>query len=669
MNVDVRELALGVDYDGISTSSANFRPPSWPPPRDWPVCIDKSGNVISCWGDPIWDLTPMSGTLFSLNFGDGRSGQAERLDRDNADLLRLAMTWIMWGPRSAKTTATIQIQFTMIRAVIAICSRNRINAATLSRYPRVLEQVPSVVAPSRYGSTISVFHRLHDARSILGFDILDARCLKRLAEVQPDHQVKQTPYIPPRIWLYQLERLRECIDDFLAHEKKLVACFEYCSAAYRKNYGSLAATVDPDRDFEKAPFNHNCTNYRSSVYLGKFADTAGRFGLGELLSKWLGDRKQTVGALSAYMSMVSLAGTMYIANFTLQRKEEAASLRSDCLKWEEDEKLGRVLLVVGETTKTIRDSDARWVASPSVEHAVRALTVISRLRMTFDKGSGEVNPSRADQSNPFLHSAPTEPWGSGKRRAYGVRAEISSIKEVMRDYPSLFDKEKLRITSDDLKLARRITPSLDDDEYRVGNVWTLAWHQLRRTAAVNMFASGLISDSTMQMQMKHASRLMPLYYGRNYTRLLLNEEVESIVITAMYAAMTERLKIAITGRFLLPQSEVSAVKLISVTDGKKLLAWAKEGKVSFREHRLGGCMKTGPCEYGGVESVARCGGGDGQKPCADVVFDRERKPDVLEDLADVKKQIARLPAGSPRRNALNAESRAMRNYLDAVEAD
>lgn len=669
MNVDVRELALGIDYEGLSTSYANFRPPSWPPPRDWPVSIDKFGNVVSCWGNPVWDLTPMAGTTFSLNFGDGAAGQAEPLDRVNADLLRLAMTWVMWGARPARTRGTIQIKFTMIRAVIAVCSRNGISAASLPRYPRVLEEIPSAIAPSRYGQTISEFHRLYDARAILGFCVLDPRSLKRLAEVRPEHEEMQTPYIPPRIWLYQIERLRECIDDFLDQEKSFEACFEYCWSAYQKNFGSKAKALDGDRDPERAPFNPNCRTRKGAVYLGKFADTASRFGLREVISKWLGYEELTLRSLSSYMSLVSTAGIIYIANFTLQRKEEAASLRSDCLKWEEDEKLGRVLLVVGETTKTIQDSDARWVASPSVECAVRAMSVISRLRMTIDRGNREVFPSRADQSNPFLHSAPTEPWGSGKRRAYGVRADVSSIKEIMRVYPSLFDEDKLRITSDDLKVAQRLTPTLDDDEYAVGNVWPLAWHQLRRTVAVNMFASGLISDVSMQMQMKHASRLMPLYYGRNYTRLLLNEEVESIVINAMYTAMTERMKTVVTGRFVSPQGEAAVVKLVAVTDVKKLLAWAKDGKVSFREHRLGGCMKPGPCEYGGVESVARCGGGDRQKPCADVVFDRERKPHVLEDLADVKKQIARLPPGAPRRNALNAERRAMRNYLDAVEAD
>lgn len=669
MSIDLRELALGIDYEGLSTNSANFRPSSWPPPRDWPVSIDKYGNVISRWGNPVWDLTPMAGTPFSLNFGDGESGQAERLDRENADLLRLAMTWVMWGRRPAKTTGTIQIKFTVIRAVIALCNRNRINAAALSRYPRVLEKIPSAIAPSRYGLTISEFHRLYDVRRLLGFSILDARGLKRLAEAQPDHQSRQTPYIPPRIWLYQIERLHECIDDFLKHEAQVEACFEYCLSAYKKNYGSLAKALDPNRDSDRGPFNHNSETRKGAIYLGRFVDTASRFGLRELFSKWLGDRGQTVRTLSTYMSLVSLAGIAYIANFTLQRKEEAASLRSNCLKWEQDQKLGRVLLVCGETTKTIQESDARWVASPSVELAVRALSVISRLRMKIDRLNREVFPTRGDQSNPYLYSTVTEPWGAGRRCSCDVRTELPSIKEIMDDYPALFDKEKLRITTDDLKLARRLTPSLDDDEYAAGKVWPLAWHQLRRTVAVNMFASGLISDSTMQMQMKHASRLMPLYYGRNYTRLLLNKEVESIVINAMYAAMTERLKIAVTGRFVSQQADVGAVKLISATDGKKLLGWAKNGRVSFREHRLGGCMKTGPCEYGGVESVARCGGGDGQKPCADVVFDREREPDVREDLADLKKQITRLPTGSPRRNALNAELLAMRNYLDAIKAD
>ncbi|MEX3937270.1 hypothetical protein AB4Y32_37005 [Paraburkholderia phymatum] len=76
----------------------------------------------------------------------------------------------------------------------------------------------------------------------------------------------------------------------------------------------------------------------------------------------------------------------------------------------------------------------------------------------------------------------------------------------------------LRITQQDRDLARLVTPTLDSGRFAVGKVWPLAWHQLRRTGTVNMQASGLVSDASLQFQLKHVSRAMSLYYGRGYAR-------------------------------------------------------------------------------------------------------------------------------------------------------
>jgi hypothetical protein len=89
--------------------------------------------------------------------------------------------------------------------------------------------------------------------------------------------------------------------------------------------------------------------------------------------------------LSTYLNGVVSASLLYVANFTLQRKEEVASLRASCLIWEDDSKLGRIPIICGETTKTDHDSDARWVASPSIEAAIKALTAIANLRMVCDR--------------------------------------------------------------------------------------------------------------------------------------------------------------------------------------------------------------------------------------------------------------------------------------------
>jgi hypothetical protein len=229
----------------------------------------------------------------------------------------------------------------------------------------------------------------------------------------------------------------------------------------------------------------------------------------------------------------------------------------------------------------------------------------------------------------------------------------------------------MRVTPEDLEIARRLTPNLPKEKFAIGKVWPLAWHQYRRTGAVNMFASGDISDSTMQQLLKHSSRLMPLYYGRNHSRLHFNKEVQKAVLMEMYRSQANIVKAAVTGdRFVSPHSqerkEAFVVNVLSAKDINELTAMAKKGTITFREHRLGGCMKAGVCEYGGIESVARCAGGDGRKPCTDVLYDRAKEPNVRADLRRVAEEIKLLPAGHPRYNALIEERLAMENYLNAI---
>jgi len=88
--------------------------------------------------------------------------------------------------------------------------------------------------------------------------------------------------------------------------------------------------------------------------------------------------------------------------------------------------------------------------------------------------------------------------------------------------------------------------------------------------------------------------------------------------------------------------------------------------VNFRETRLGGCTKRGPCEYGGIESVARCAGGDGDKPCRDGLFDKNKAASIRRQLDKLNEQFNPAEPQSPRQRALRAEAAGLTNYLHVV---
>jgi hypothetical protein len=248
---------------------------------------------------------------------------------------------------------------------------------------------------------------------------------------------------------------------------------------------------------------------------------------------------------------------------------------------------------------------------------------------------------------------------------------VQPYQSVLARFPRLFDPEHLKITEDDLTTARKFTPNLDKGgRFRVGEPWPLAYHQLRRTGAINMFASGLLSDTSIQVIMKHLTLGQTRYYGTNYSRLRFNEEFETATVEARYEVLGRQIEALVQDRYVSPLGEQRkqeiVVNLIGAKDFKTLVKAGRKGEVSFRETRLGGCAKKGHCDYGGIESVARCAGGDGDKPCRDALYDIAKQPSIERQLEGVERRLAETQPGSPRSRALEAEANGLRNYLDVI---
>jgi hypothetical protein len=683
MSAQTPLIGLNIDSPLVTRTAANFLPIDWPPPRDFPIVIDGNGRVISRYGDSSWRLWPWAKKAITLNFGDGpqRAGSSV-ISSANADLLRRIAAWWLYGPKAPTGPATLKHRFTTLRPLFVLCSIEGIAASELMRFPAVADKIPSVIPASSASQALALLHRLHEYREKLGFTLLDRSGLIRLEASLPDHEKRQTPYIPPRIWAYQVNRLRAFLDDFHTHRQGIEDCFRFCLGAYTKNAGSLAEACRRQIPCSERPFQASTqsSGARSGrEFHGRFCETAERFGIDALLQRWLlqpgeslDNEGQGVKLLGTYFSMVGYVGTMYLLNFSMMRIEEGWSLRADCLEVEHDERFGPIYTLKGATTKTVKDDEARWVTSPSAKLAVDAMTCVARLRMVAAEANPDVPTTPEDLRNPYLALRAYEPWGN----AQGCDLPLASRPcpmhwaNILRIYRNLLDPQELRITDADLQIARLITPTLDAETFAVGRIWPLAWHQLRRTGAVNMQASGLVSDSSIQYQLKHASRAMSLYYGQGYSRVRMNNKAQNEYIRTMYEVLGKQIVRLFTDRFVSPHGELrkgNILKLVDPKDSKKLMAAAKAGKVSWRETLLGGCTKIGPCEYGGIDNVARCGGGDGKPPCADAMFDREKAPAIRQLSKVIACRLVEAPKESPYRESLEAQQRAVENALNVID--
>ncbi len=476
----------------------------------------------------------------------------------------------------------------------------------------------------------------------------------------------------------RLNRERECIDDFLAHKDQIAKCFKFCLDAYIHNHGSLKAAATNQTSFGRpftAPRSGSLkSEIRLGRYIGKFRKTAKKFGIDKLLERWVLSEAETeeltIKKFAAYLTLVTSVCFPYLASFTFQRKEELAALRSDCLIWEQDPTVGPIPIIRGETTKTDPDSDARWPTSPHVAVAIEAATAISSMRMTcvYDRDS---EAAKAYLNNPLLFCPPTEPWSASKTigTISLIRGYSAGTYAGLLASPNLFDSEILKITEEDRTHAKMFTPNLSKSgAFAIGKVWPLAFHQLRRTGGINMYASGVLSESSIQLILKHLAIFQTRYYGKHFSSSRINQKRQNLVITAAYEVLAKNIIASVEARYISPAGNLTQhdkdVHLISAGDFKKLVAAAKNGEIPFRQTTLGGCIKRSACEYNGIESVARCAGGDGKEPCHDAKLDTAKRGFVLSLLAMTEKQLQEAKPNSRRQAALQMEVNAMRNYCE-----
>ena len=666
-------LGLHIDSPLAHPGAENFRPQSWPPPPEWAPILDAQGRPECLYRDSSWPLDVWAGKPLKLNFGDGKTKGA-RIDRANADLLRQCAVWFIWGPMGCRTAASLVDKMTTIKPLFVVCAEQGVLASDLMRFEALIEKVAASLSPSNFDKAITFLHELLDAREHLGFCLLNQDGLTRLAQLAPDHEIRQTPYIPARIWSYQLSRLRECLEDYAKHRAKVEECFRFCLDAYAHNFGSLKQAVCSRKRSHAAPFQ-NKKSRPGDRYYGSFKLTTDRYGITELIERWVSPFTEERGEnqiikFSQYLDAVSAAGLAYLNNFSLMRIEEGYSLRSDCLLIEKDEKFGDIHMVIGETTKTDPDSDARWPVSKSAPLAIDAMKHVAALRMLCARERDDIGLTPEHAANPYLISYSYEPWGHGKHKPYGSRPVIKSYKHELARFPRMLDAAQITITEDDLRMARLLTPTLDVETFKVGVPWTFGWHQLRRTGAVNMLASGVVDDSSLQLLLKHQSRVMTLYYGRNHARLALNADTRALFLKTMYQEIGRDLRKLPSPQFVSPLGErrkEAIVTFIQETEALALDKAAKQGKVGARCIRAGFCVNHRPCPYGGMEAIAHCLGGDDGKGCPDLLLDVKKVGSIQLYEKVVDDQLKVVHPKSPRYESLQAEKSAIGRFYAVVK--
>lgn len=597
--------SININSEIITPSMPNYTLASWFPDDDAPVSCNKKGDIISVFSDNVWDFTPYCLQSMKINFGDNCS-RNYIIDADNIRLFKIIAAYWLWGACPKITARTLVERCKSLKPLIYMCSEKNILISELSKHEEFYQEFATKFSSIR---NITILQELVAIDKQIGFTVLDETSLRKFSKylVRPDSN--QTAYIPPRIWSYQLQQLETCIDDFLSVKQNIISIFN----CFRDNHNLIPFG-------KRRQFNKEQINKHPKVV--------------EVLKKWTAFSFETskISNISSYLSMVSFASIAYIINFSLMRINEAYLLRYGCFsKVEIDGQ--EICLIHGVTSKTIKDKQASWVVSPLVEKAITALEVICELRFSFAKEEFGITKS-IEEYKPVLYIQAFEPWVGRKMKIEDLEYIKKPVhyNSQIKLFNKIFDQNEIKLTQVDFSLACHITPNLDENLFQIGKPWHFSWHQLRRTGAVNMLASGLVTEQSLQYQLKHINTIMSLYYANNFYKLKfkLDDTVGQLYLEEWHQNNVRENKALESTRFISPHGEKRKVQIISTItekDHNHLLKMSEKGTFKYRKTFLGGCTKTGdPCPFGGITNIVSCMGGNGEQPCDAVLLDREKLP-------------------------------------------
>lgn len=450
----------------VASELPNYKPPIFPPPKDFFVSVNKDGKPLSKYSDTRWNFSAYSTGVIGFNFG------IQKLTSKNNNLLKqLIFLYLYHMPIFPGKIKSLASTFKILSKLCKFTDSQNISVDQLYRFPRLAGAVMDFFTPAQHSRLIGVLYKLLRSEDVLGWKIADSTFIEKMSRLEVSHTTIQNAYIPPRIWMSLIQSSELVMDSFEKHQETFTDSWKWLHKAYQHNiehgFTQKSPFIDPERK-TKVVGRMKPSRQPRLVYPGGAKAFFENYGIAELLNRWVGyipNQHHDLHALSSYVNLVRDCAFTFILAHSIQRLSEGLSLRSDCFQIDEDPTLNEVALLVGETTKTDPDSDARWVVPVSVRRAVKILNFLSRLRLdtTFKTVPSDV------QKNPYLMTGKIEHWGSGSS-AMNVTQWV--LSKFVANNPLVFAEDQLTITQEDYKIAYQLTPSLKEKKwFQVGNVW------------------------------------------------------------------------------------------------------------------------------------------------------------------------------------------------------
>jgi len=584
------------------TFTINTNTPFSPPENKFIISRYLTGEILSCYGNDTWDLTPYSSA------GDTSSARIHfsSFSQHSLEDIKWLMFILLFIADSGRCTglsvSTIKSYFKVMRPLAEYLDVNDINLKQLySNEEHLIKFVKNI--NSRY--LLHSFCAVTSHIQAIGCNITT---IKTINNIKNDHINKklsqlgkneQHPVIPQRILANLINELTIYIDKINRRIDDL--------------HGFLIDTLSNDI-FARSRSMQYKIGCRATQYAPTFIDASKLFNLEELFRQF---NVTNLLSLTLFITRTQHACKVLLHIYSGMRNSEALCLKTNCLKMETNDH-SDIYRIHGQTSKLIgQNKSVSWITSSDI---VPSYTVAN----TLAKIIGSHNDIHISKIPLFISAGHLNFMHKKTHETSRILTNKFSLKN--QEIYNLLDNSSFMITNTDLNQLENIDPFRSwntEKKFKTGSIWRFTTHQFRRSLAFYISQSALVSLPSLKRQMKHLSREMTIYYcqskaldnlydNRDHIARMIRKhkpEADTIAYISDIIFSKEPLHGA-HGHFVdqhLKKSLNTHSNMVILQDSReKLIKRFKNGEISYKTTPLGACTTVEPCDKKATREIAAC---------------------------------------------------------------
>lgn len=557
------------------------------PPDDFVVSRTLDGEIVSLYGDIVWDFTVYhpDGKPSNLVFTYWDKGKlTPKREKLISEIKHIFFILIWLRDKNPLSIGTLRNYLTVAREIAKFAEHKNTNLKEVIANTELFLEFIRSQNSGWFVETLSSLLLLLIGSSYQKFaiKIVTKDTLRQLQKQNKQYRatLKQHAPIPTRIYSEILTKLMCYLDDWEKISNELMQLTLEC---YRLKVSTKNKTV----------YYHSILD-RASESLRTFViKHTGQF---------------TIKFINSLITETQILCKLAIQAFTGMRDEEAHTIPYQCIK-EVSSNSQKHYLIIGRTTKLNHGNPltTQWVTSIEGSKAVRiAQKIADYIYQVHDDHPTKLVSDIFQyplfiSASYFGFASKTITSTLSKYRTGTVQSQL-----VMRKLTS-------KIKKADIEELEQIDPHRawqSEDKFQIGQYWKLTTHQLRRSLALYAQRSGLVSLPSLRRQLQHITNEMTNYYakGSSFAKNLITEDkshfanewqqtqAESNALGYIFNVLMSNTPLY-GGHIHWMENTLKDEEGIIIFDRKQTLQRFKKGDISYKETIIGGCTKVGTCNF------------------------------------------------------------------------